>query len=383
MTRGVLVHEWLAQHGGSENVFDVMVDAFPDADLLCLWSDLVDRYPGRDLQETWLGRTPLRRHKALAMAPMVPTWRRRHGTYDWALVSSHLFAHHVSFAHQAADFRKLVYVHSPARYLWVPGLDTRGNGIASRTAAPPLRWIDRRRAAEPVAVAANSAFVCDRVAAAWDREATVIHPPVDVASVRATLDGAEQLTTAERSVVAALPTEFVLGASRLVPYKRLDLTIRTGQELGMPVVVAGGGPDLPRLQAVAAQVDVPVTFVDTPSTALLHTLYQRSTVYVFPPIEDFGIMPVEALAAGTPVVVGPRGGAREIVDGTTVGRAADSDRPQDLARAARIVMDAPPDACAARAAAFGPDRFVAELSAWMSANGIEVDANRGGDGVPT
>ena len=103
---GVLVHEWLAEHGGSEGVFDVLVGSFPDADVLVLWSDRADPYPGRTVTETWLARTPLRRHKALAMPFAAAAWRNRRATgYDWALVSSHQFAHHVSFAGRDSGLR--------------------------------------------------------------------------------------------------------------------------------------------------------------------------------------------------------------------------------------------------------------------------------------
>ena len=367
--RGVLVHEWLAVHGGSEGVFDVLVDSFPEAEVLLLWSDRPAPYPGRTVRETWLARTALRRHKALAMPFATTAWRgRRPGDYDWALVSSHQFAHHVSFAGQGRGMRKYVYVHSPARYLWAPELDSRGDFPGARALAAPLKTLDRRRAQEATSLAANSSYVAQRIEHTWGREARVIHPPIDVLGITGTLArGTDALSDEDKRVLDGLPSGYVLGASRFVTYKRLDLVIETADVLGLPAVIAGGGPEEDHLRHVADGARVPVHFVPVPSSALLHHLYARASVYVFPPVEDFGMMPVEALAAGTPVVVGPVGGAREIVDGYDVGAVAEDQTSASLARAAERALGARPDACRARAAAFDTAVFRTMVHSWVDA----------------
>jgi glycosyltransferase involved in cell wall biosynthesis len=359
---GILVHEWLAEVGGSEHVFDTLAGMFPEADLLCLWSDVKDRYPGRELRETALARSRVRRSKPAAVPASLLTWRRREGRHDWALISTHLFAHHYS-ERATRHLRKYLYVHSPARYLWEPGLDSRGAGVV-RLASPPLRLIDRRRAREAHALAANSGFVAERVARVWHRHATVIHPPVDVDRVERSL-AHPALTGEEQRILDALPPQFVLGASRMVPYKALDRVIRAAGRLGLPAVIAGSGPDEARLRALAAGSRVPVTFARRPSDGLLHHLYARSSVFVFPPVEDFGIMPVEALAAGTPVVVGPVGGAREIVGDTAAGVVADSASPEDLAAAAGRAMRLDRSACRPRARRFAHPVFRQRVHAWL------------------
>lgn len=412
MSRGVLVHEWVARRGGSELVLDAMASALPGLDLHCLWTDAPDRYPGRAVHETWLARTPLRRSKAAALPLLPATWRLRPGDYDWALVSSHLFAHHVRFTDQPADFRKYVYVHSPARYLWEPSLDRRGDHPLVRALAVPFRALDRRRAGEPAEVAANSAFVADRIRRHWGREATVIHPPVDVERVTASLGlagsfglagsvgragspgrtasaaaglgpvptrhaaagspaastagPADPLTADELALLERLGDGFLLGASRFVAYKRLDLVIATGEELGIPVVIAGSGPERARLVELAERASVPVHLVDGPSDGLMYALFARAVALVFPGIEDFGILPVEVLAAGTPVVVGPAGGAREIVEPAFPAAVAPTDRPADLAAAVRAVADADPAACVARAQQFALPVFHRELLSWLA-----------------
>ncbi|GAA2726610.1 glycosyltransferase [Cellulomonas aerilata] len=363
---GILVHEWLSRTGGSEKVFDAMVEAFPDADVLALWNDAPDRrYPGRHVRETWLARTPLRRSKAAALALMPATWRRQPAVpAEWALVSTHLFAHHVSFAGQPADFRKYLYVHTPARYIWTPELDRRGNGLLPRTASAALRPLDRRRAHEAFAVAANSAYVRDRIASTWGVDATVIHPPVDVTEIQAVERWADTLDPEERRLLESLPGEYLLGASRFIPYKRLDLVIAAGEAAGLPVVLAGAGPLLDELVARGREASVPVHVLEDPSDGLLRALFQEALVYVFPAVEDFGIMPVEAMAAGTPVLTLDRGGAAEsVVDGRT-GAHWDG-RPGSLRAAVLRAAACSRGAARDRAQDFSREVFTERLHSWM------------------
>jgi len=374
---GLIVHEWIAPHGGSENVLEQMVAAFPDARLHGLWNDAPERFP--HATESWLARTPLRRSKAAALPLLPATWRRtRTADADWVLVSSHLFAHHVGGPVRPGGPPKFVYVHTPARYIWTPEDDARGNHPIARLLAPGLRRLDRRRAAEGARFAANSEFVRERIAATWGQEADVIHPPVRVELLQAVPSWADTLDAADAAALAALPGdvargEFVLGASRFVDYKRLDLAVRTGEALGLPVVLAGAGPQRADLAALAEVATVPVTIVDRPSDALLFALLQRASLFVFAPVEDFGIMPVEAMALGTPVLVNARGGARESVEalgGGTVFEAADA---AELGRAAERAMSA--DAAAAARAAhalFGEAAFRDRLTAWMASHGADT-----------
>src|SRR5256885_922448 len=107
---GLIVHEWVGAHGGSEKVVDAMLEAFPAAELLCLWNDAADRFPSVKVRESWLARTPLRRNKALALPLMSRTWRRTNiSEYDWALVSSHLFAHHIAYNGRRRKVPTFVY----------------------------------------------------------------------------------------------------------------------------------------------------------------------------------------------------------------------------------------------------------------------------------
>jgi glycosyltransferase involved in cell wall biosynthesis len=359
---GILVHEWLARHGGSENVFEVLSKTFPDAERFCLWNDSEGRFEG--VHETALAHTPLRRSKAAALPFMPTVWRHLpERDADWILVSSHLFAHQARFGGLARDAPKLVYAHTPARYIWTPGLDGRGSGAAARAVSSVLKPIDRKRAAEPVAIAANSAFIAQRIADTWQREATVIHPPVDVSALTAP---PAELTTADRATLDSLPPEFLLGVSRFVQYKRLDRVIEAGVAANLPVVLAGGGPDEPRLRGLAAEQGEWVEFVRDPSSALLAELYRRALALVFPAIEDFGIMPVEAMATGTPVVASAVGGTAEtVIDGVTGALVHDWSRAE-LASAVDRAVSLDAAACVARAREFDTSVFVDRITAWVA-----------------
>jgi glycosyltransferase involved in cell wall biosynthesis len=364
--RGLLVHEWIEAVGGAERVLDAMADEYPDADLFGLWNDAPDRYADRRVIESRLARTPLRGRKALAVPILPVLWSRGLGhldEYDWALVSSHLFAHQARVPGVAPE-QQFTYVHTPARYLWNPELDARGTLTAARIAGPVLRAVDRRRAGALRNVAANSRFVQQRIRDSWGVDAVVIHPPVGVERLTAVDDWASALDDCERSLLESLPDGFLLGASRFVPYKRLDVVIDAGRASGRPVVLAGDGPDLERLRVLAAGSKVDVRIVVRPSDALLAALLQRAAVYVFPPVEDFGIMPVEAMALGTPVVVNAAGGACDSVEagrsGVTVGDFSEATLRAAVDDAAELEAAD----CRARAADFSTARFQREIAAW-------------------
>ncbi|WP_167132201.1 glycosyltransferase [Paramicrobacterium chengjingii] len=364
---GVLVHEWIEKIGGSENVLEALSHIFPDADMLCLWNNAAERFPDRVVRETALARSPLRGRKAAAL-PFVPAvWRNQtNHDYDWALVSSHSFAHHVSFKNQPPDFAKLAYVHTPARYIWNPELDSRGDNAFARALAAPFKGLDRRRAIEATSIAVNSQYVAARVKKSWGRDSTVIHPPVEVADIAAVPDWADEVSDGERCTINALPAEFVLGASRFISYKRLDLVIRAGEVSRLPVVIAGGGPEEAALRGRAESATVPVVFVDSPSNALLRALYQRAMVYVFPAVEDFGIMPIEAMAAGTPVVCNSVGGVPESVIDDETGAHVSSWNDRELVNAVSRASALDRTAVAVYAQRFARERFDSNVHEWWA-----------------
>ena len=368
--KGLIAHEWIEARGGSENVLQAIAGLYPDADLVTPWLNAPERFANHSVvRELWLARSALRGHKALSVPFLAAAWRYAVPTnthYDWVIASSHLFSHHILPRGLSRDAPKLVYAYTPARYIWSPEMDARGEGAVARAGSALLRPLDRRRAREASAVAGISEFVRERIEHAWQRDATVIYPPVETTTIQSVDDWRTLLSPTELALVDTLPVGFVLGASRFIPYKRLDLVISAGEEVGMPVVLAGGGPEKARLQAQAAEASVPVVIVDDPSTALLYALYQRAAVFVFPPLEDFGIMPVEAMALGTPVVANALGGSAETVSEGVSGIHFESLVKEDIGRAITKALELDPDETRHWSGRFSRERFDREFTEWMS-----------------
>jgi glycosyltransferase involved in cell wall biosynthesis len=374
---GLIVHEWIEKLGGAERVLDAMVEAFPDSDIACLWNDAPERFPENHVMESWLARTPLRRAKALALPLMSSTWKtwRTKQEYDWLLVSSYAFAHHAHFQTKLTKPKKFIYAHTPARYLWAAELDPRGTSFPVRVTAPLLKAMDQAAARDESSIASNSKFVQERVQKSWHRESSIIYPPVDVSRIANVADWTIHLSAEEARILDTLPRTFVLGASRFVAYKGLEIVIRAGEAAGLPVVLAGQGPQESFLRERGAQATVPVTFLTAPSDSLLFSLYQRALVYVFPPIEDFGIMPVEAMAAGCPVIANATGGTSEsVIDGLS-GIQLEEFTTASLRAAIDRVDSLNPKKIREASRRFDASCFKANLTNWVS-GGVVDHANK-------
>jgi teichuronic acid biosynthesis glycosyltransferase TuaH len=357
--RPLVVHEWVSGRKGSEKVFEALAELLPDADLLALSAepDHGLRLDPRRLRTTWLDQPYLRSRKAASL-PLMPIawWSTRLDDYSMAVTSHHAAAHHVG---RRLDCPHLVYVHTPARYIWSPELDGRASSPLLRPARELLMTLDRNAAQRPTSYAANSSAVAARIAEYWDRDASVIHPPVDVEFYRPS-------TPDEPTLVEALPFEsYVLGVSRFVPYKRLETVIGVGEDLGMPVVLAGSGPDEDRLRARAAHSTVPVRIETSPSDLRLRALYQGAACFVFPAVEDFGIVMVEAQACGTPVVAPGAGGALDIVQPEIGGVLAPTSDVADLTAAAERAMSLDRGTVRASTERFRPTTFACQVERWI------------------
>ena len=200
---------------------------------------------------------------------------------------------------------------------------------------------------------------------AWGVDSRVIYPPVNVTEIQAVDDWSTELTVEENETLATLPDTFVLGASRFIRYKRLDLVIRAGELSGCPVVIAGKGPELAKLRALAIAASVPVHIVVGPSAAMLNTLYQSALIYVFPAIEDFGIMPVEAMAAGAPVLAHSIGGTAESVVPGLTGALVSFDSPEEIQEGLALALATKKTDREAHARTFAVERFRSEIFSWL------------------
>ncbi|WP_237692992.1 glycosyltransferase [Rothia nasimurium] len=316
---GLIIHEWIEKFGGSEKVLDKFVEAYPKSEIYTLWNNAPLRYPNNRVHESIIAKTYLRGKKALSL-PLLPLiWKffSPKGNYEWSLISSHLFAHQ-AVVRGVKSCNKYVYVHTPARYIWTPEYDARGRSLFVKAVAPFFKVIDRLLVDPNAHYAANSNFVKDRVEKFWGVTADVIYPPVEVTYLKSGI-WKNSLTPDEQQVLSNLPEQFIIGASRFIPYKKLDTVIELAELVDIPVIIAGSGPLEEELKYRAQQAKVLARVIVNPSDALLYSLIERAEVFVFPPIEDFGIMPVEAMALGTKVLVNEIGGAKESLEKTKYG----------------------------------------------------------------
>jgi glycosyltransferase involved in cell wall biosynthesis len=348
-----VVHEWVDAYAGSEQVFEAMAQLLPDADLFALSvKPGIDLAVGeRTITTTVLDTDRWRDRRGLTLLAMPWAWRQLgRRDYDVVITSHHAFAHSNRLTRKGGTH--LAYVHSPARYIWSPDIDERGGGAALAAARALLKRVDRRASRRVDAYAVNSVTVADRVRRFWARESTVISPPVRVDFF-------------SKSRVDSPRRDYVLGVGRWIPYKNLHLVVEAADLLGMPVKIAGRGPDRSRIEATAEAASVPVEIIESPDDNELRDLYTNAACLIFPTVEDFGMVPVEAQATGTPVVALAAGGALEtVVDGVS-GAFATNSNPDTLAAAARRAMTLGPEGPARNAERFSQQAFGDAVASWI------------------
>ncbi|MFW2380191.1 MAG: glycosyltransferase [Acidimicrobiales bacterium] len=334
-----IVHERFTEMGGSEKVVAALARLWPRSTLL---SPIIDQKildPAlRDLNPVCsplqrLYRGDGRYSHLLPLLPIAMASLEIPSNTELVVLSHHAFSNRVRIQ---SDIPTISYVHSPARWMWDPVLrsaDAPGpvsNSALSAFAATQRR-ADRRAAQKPDILIANSTEVAGRISRWWNRPSVVIPPPVD-------LDTDPILTrTTPRE-------DFFLLAGRLVPYKRADIAIEAATRAGVQLVVAGDGRFRARCEEIAGPT---VRFLGSVSDDELHDLYRRCRALLFPGVEDFGIVPVEAMAHGAPVIGVNRGGLLDtVIHGTTGVLLEDSPIREDLvARFATtlIAADLPSD----------------------------------------
>jgi glycosyltransferase involved in cell wall biosynthesis len=310
--RIALVHDWLTGMRGGEKVLEVLCRMYPSADLFTLLhvpdsvSPTIERMKPRT---SFLQHLPGIERFYRYYLPLFPAAIEQFNLdgYDFIVSTSHCAA---KSAIKTGRARHLCYCFTPMRYAWDQFEAYFGAGrvgpVANAVLQPMLaalaRW-DAATSHRPDRYVAISRYVASRIRQYYNRDATVIYPPVDTGFY--TLDGTH-------------PEGFLLVVSALVPYKRLDLAIEASALTGKPLKIVGSGPERNRLGQIAAERGADVEFLGTLSDEDIRQLYRRASAVLLPGEEDFGIAPVEAQACGRPVVALKRGGALEtVVDGVT------------------------------------------------------------------
>jgi glycosyltransferase involved in cell wall biosynthesis len=349
-----VVHDYLTQRGGAERVVLALARAFPSAPLHTSLYEPVTTFPQfaqMSVRPGPLNRFPLfRREHRLALPLLAPTFSRLRLDAQVVVCSSSGWAHGAR-----VSGRKVVYCHTPARWLYQPDLYLRGRNDALRLAArmlraPLLRW-DRAAARSADRYLANSTIVARRIADAYGIEAEVVPPPPAL-----TPDGPSE-------AVPNLERGFVLCVSRLLPYKNVDAIVRAFADLpDEHLVVAGAGPDEATLRATAPPN---VTFLGRVSDEQLRWLYASCDLLVAASHEDFGLTPLEAATFGKASVVLRWGGFLDTVREGETGVFFETPTATAISAALRDARGERWDADAIRAHAerFAEPRFIERIRA--------------------
>jgi len=317
--RVALVHDWLTGRRGGEHCLEAFLSLYPDADIYTLvhvpgaTSERIDQNVRGVSFFRYLPRVE-RYYRALL--PLYPAAIRsiKLEKYDLVISLSHAAAKNVTVPKGCVH---VCYCFTPMRYVW----DQVRFYLGRLTIlAWPLVWLLRRwdaRGSQGVThFLSISKFVSARIRKFYGRSSTVIYPPVDTSWI----ENAQVLDNEKQKLELLLKPAF-LYAGALVPYKRPELVIEVFNQLGLPLWIVGDGPELEKLKSKAAPN---IVFFGRTSDGLLAAAYRRCRALIFPGIEDFGMVPVECMAAGRPVIAVHAGGAKETVMGTlTTSRVVD------------------------------------------------------------
>jgi glycosyltransferase involved in cell wall biosynthesis len=364
--RVALIHEWFTALAGSERVVEQICGLYPQADLFALYADptsvaSAEWLRSRHIQTSFIQDLPLAAKAYRNYLPLMPLAVEQFdlSAYDLVISSSHAVAKGVL---TGPDQLHISYVHSPMRYAWdlqhqylrESGLDRGLPGWLAKWMLHRLRIWDYRTAAGVDHFVANSQFIARRIRKVYGRPADVIYPPVDV----------------DAFAMHETKDSYYLAASRLVAYKKMDLIVEAFRS--MPhrrLLVVGDGPDAKKIKSKAGPN---VELLGYQNHAKLKRLMQGARAFVFAAEEDFGIIPVEAQACGTPVIAYGKGGALETVmstgnrpTGIFFGEQNVASLIHAVDRFERCADGFLPADCRLNAERFSVDRFNREFSQYM------------------
>lgn len=303
-----LVHDWLTGMRGGEKCLEVLCELYPDAPVYTLLHNTGAMSPlieSKTIITSFIDSLPGKETKYRSYLPLFPAAIERFDFSDFDLVISTSHAV-VKGAKVRKDALHICYCHTPMRYVWEMFDEYFGKekaGVAVRAAMqlvrPYLRQWDVRTSDRVHYYIANSENVRKRIQRYYHRDAAVIFPPVDT----------DMFTLSSRD------DGYYLMVTALVPYKRVDLAIEVFNRLGKKLLIVGKGTETDKLRTLAKSN---IDFLGWRSDEELARLYAGCTALIFPGEEDFGIVPLEAMACGKPVIAYGKGGALEtVVEGKT------------------------------------------------------------------
>ena len=349
------VKDWLTSWGGSEQQLLDLLEAYPEATVYTSVYDrerlpMFSRYDIRTMRvPAWFAKG---RHFEW-LAPLLPFYFSSLRIEADVLVS--ISSGFAKAARVKRPGRHICICNTPLRFAWSFGGDNRGR--LARILAPWFRRFDVKSSRSVDRYLANSPTVVGRIKACYGRDSEVVYPPVHV-------DDYLQIKRA-KSVVGWL----VL--SRLVSYKRVDIAVEAATKADIPLTVIGDGPELSRLKEIAGPT---VTFTGFASAAAIKQAMASAAAFVFPANEDFGIVPVEAMAAGLPVIAYGQGGATDSVVSGETGLFFKEQTAASLLEAWRDFQSIKwsAESCRRRAEQFSKDRFLNAMKAEIDRAWSEV-----------
>ena len=367
--RVAIVHYWLVGMRGGEKVLEELCLLYPQADIFThvhLPARTSATINAHTIKTTYIARLPFASKLYQKYLPLMPSALEELDLTGYDLViSSESGPAKGVITHPNAVH--VCYCHSPMRYLWDQYHTYRGSAgrmtrLVMSLTMPALRAWDVASAAHVDHFVANSSFIARRVAKVYRRDATVIFPPVDLAAF---------------SVAPKPSRDFYFCIGQLVPYKRVDLAVAACTKLGRRLVVVGSGSEEARLKAIAGPS---VEFRGWASKEDLQGFYQNARALLFPGEEDFGIVPLESMASGRPVIAYGSGGALDtVVEGET-GVFFERQSVDDLAEAMLRFEAAEdgfdPQALRRHAAGFGREVFRRKMKSFIDACLGEARAKR-------
>jgi glycosyltransferase involved in cell wall biosynthesis len=318
--RIAIVHSWLNQYGGAERVLEHLHALFPSAPVYTSMFEpraLPAEYRTWDIRSSFLQRVPFSRSKHQLMLLFYPLAFETLDLSEFDLILSLTsgFSHGIR---APAKSRHVSYCLTPPRFLWnyasyvqLEGVG-RGARLALRPTVPLLRGWDYYAARRVGQFVAISDVVRERILRHYGRTAAVIYPPTAVDSFEP----------------SAEIDDYFLVAARLIPYKRVDLAIDACNRLRLPLKIVGDGRSRASLERLAGPT---IEFLGKVDDVTLRRLYARCRAFLFPGEEDLGLTPIEAQAAGRPVIAFGRGGTCETVVAGETGEFFEEQTPESLA----------------------------------------------------
>jgi len=361
-----IIHYWLVNDRGGEKVLAELAKLYPEADLFTHAFDpkaVPEAIRSLNVCTTFIQKLPFAKKFYQIYLPLMPWALRRLDLSGYDLIIS-------SESGPAKGIRKpkgathICYCHTPMRYLWDMSDEyyqaaSPLKKLGMKLFLPWLKKWDRWSATQVDHFIANSQFVAERIKKIYAREATVIHPPVDT----------EHFLKLQRD-----PQDFYLFFGQLTAYKRADLAIEAFNRLGKRLVVAGDGESfqgLGKLKTLNSELGtLNIEFLGRISDEKRDELYLQAKALIFPGTEDFGIVPLEAQAAGCPVIAFGQGGALETVVENETGLFFENQTVDSLCDAVERFqcLENMEVACRENAKGFSTERFAGQIAAYISQN---------------